>query len=561
MRAYPHLRRVLALAATLVVFAVVLTAVAWSNRAADQKVPDSVAADGKVWPMFGGNVERNMVNPFEKNVPTEWSVEEGQEKHVKWTADLGDRAYGGPIIADGKVFIGTNNKNPRNDRDRDKATHDPIDKGIVMCFRESDGKFLWQAVHDKLPAGRVNDWPEEGICSTALVEGKRVYYVSNRAEVVCADTEGFLDGTNDGAQDEKYKDKTDADFIWRYDMIKELNVFPHNLATSSPLIVGDLLFVVTSNGVDEGHIDIPEPKAPSFICLDKKTGKLKWQNNLPTAALVAAQEKNREVSTKELSTRGIILMHGQWSSPVYAEVKGKGQVVYPGGNGWLYGFEPDTGKLLWKYDCNPKNSFYELGGRGTRSDFVATPIVSGDRLYIGVGQDPEHKEGVGHLWCIDLVKATDKGATNKDHDVSPVGDNYDPNADVNKNSALVWHFGGPRQGSGRSPFLFGRTMSSCAVHDGLCYAVDLGGHVHCLDARTGNEYWDHEMNAPCWSSPYWVDGKVYLGNDNGELLIFEHGKEKKLINTIDMGGAIRATPVVANGVLYVMIENKLYAIK
>ena len=48
MRAYPHLRRVLALAATLAVFAAVLTAVAWSNRAADEKVPDSVAADGKV---------------------------------------------------------------------------------------------------------------------------------------------------------------------------------------------------------------------------------------------------------------------------------------------------------------------------------------------------------------------------------------------------------------------------------------------------------------------------------------------------------------------------------
>jgi outer membrane protein assembly factor BamB len=561
MKAYPHLRRVLALAATLAVFAAVLTAVAWSNRAADDKAKDAVAADGKVWPMFGGSVARNMVNAFEKNVPTDWSVEEGQEKNVKWSVDLGDRAYGGPVIADGKVFVGTNNKNPRNDRDRDKETKDPIDKGIVMCFRESDGKFLWQAVHDKLPAGRVNDWPEEGICSTALVEGKRVYYVSNRAEVVCADTEGFLDGTNDGTKDEKYKDNTDADFIWRYDMIKELNVFPHNLATSSPLIVGDLLFVVTSNGVDEGHIDIPEPKAPSFICLNKKDGTLKWQSNLPTVALVEAQAKNAEVSTKEMSNKGIILMHGQWSSPVYAEVKGKGQIIFPGGNGWLYAFEPESGKLLWKFDCNPKKSFYELGGRGTRSDFVATPVVYEDHVYIGVGQDPEHKEGVGHFWCVDLNKATDKGATNKDHDVSPADESFDPAAEANKDSALAWHFGGPRKGGGRSPFVFGRTMSSCAVHDGLCYAVDLGGHVHCLDARTGKEYWDHEMNAPCWSSPYWVDGKVYLGNDNGELLIFEHGKKKNLLNTIDMGAAIRATPVVANGVLYVMIENKLYAIK
>ena len=56
------------------------------------------------------------------------------------------------------------------------------DKGIVMAFRESDGQFLWQAVHDKLAAGRANDWPFQGICSSPLVENGIVYYVSNRGE-------------------------------------------------------------------------------------------------------------------------------------------------------------------------------------------------------------------------------------------------------------------------------------------------------------------------------------------------------------------------------------------
>src|SRR5947209_5407306 len=116
MHSYPTLRRLLAVTATLVVFAAVLTAVAWSNRGADTENsrPEGPAADGKVWPMFGGNASRDMVNTFERNVPTEWSIMEGEEKHVKWTADLGDRAYGGPVIADGKVFVGTNNLNPRN---------------------------------------------------------------------------------------------------------------------------------------------------------------------------------------------------------------------------------------------------------------------------------------------------------------------------------------------------------------------------------------------------------------------------------------------------------------
>src|SRR5207253_11322211 len=118
------------------------------------------AADEKAvqgWTMFGGSVSRNFVNTFERNVPSDWSIEPGSEKKIKWSADLGSKAYGGPIIAGGKVFVGTNNKKPHNPRDVDKGSKEPLDKGIIMCFRESDGKFLWQAVHDKLAAGRVND--------------------------------------------------------------------------------------------------------------------------------------------------------------------------------------------------------------------------------------------------------------------------------------------------------------------------------------------------------------------------------------------------------------------
>ena len=78
------------------------------------------------------------------------------------------------------------------------------DKGVLMAFRESDGEFLWQMVHDKLAAGRVNDWPYQGVASSPLVEGDRVYYVSNRAELVCLDTQGFRDKENDGpVTDEK----------------------------------------------------------------------------------------------------------------------------------------------------------------------------------------------------------------------------------------------------------------------------------------------------------------------------------------------------------------------
>jgi outer membrane protein assembly factor BamB len=491
-------------------------------------------AQAPSWPLFGGSVSRNMVNTFEKNVPTEWSVEKGKEKNIKWVAALGTRSYAGPVVVDGKIYVGTNRAAPRE-------PPAPGDKGVLRCYRESDGAFLWQAIHDKLPAGLVNDWPDQGICSTPVVEGNRLYYVSNRCEVICADTEGLGKSTNEGVQDEQYKGKTDADIIWRLDMIKELNVFPHNLADCSPLIAGDTLFVITSNGVDEGHVNIPSPKAPSFLALDKKTGKVKWQSNAPA-------EK---------------ILHGQWSNPTYAVINDIPQIIFPGGDGWLRAFEPESGKLIWKFDCNPKKSIWKLAGKGTRNNIIATPVVHDNLLYVGVGQDPEHKLGVGHFWCIDLDKATRLGPTAKDNDVSPANDNFDSHDPANQNSALVWHYGGladdkTADETGRN-FIFGRTICTAAVHDGLVYIAELEGYLHCLDAKTGQRYWMHDLRSQQWGSPYWVDGKVYIGTEGGDLFIFAPGKEKKLLNTISMG-RIRSTPVACNGVLYVLTENRLYAI-
>ena len=94
------------------------------------------------------------------------------------------------------------------------------------------------------------------------------------------------------------------------------------------------------------------------------------------------------------------MLHGSWSNPSYGVIGGKGQVMYPGGDGWLYSFEPKTGKLLWKFDLNPKDSKWILGGRGTRNNVISTPVIVDDTVYIAVGQDPEHGEGPGNLWAI-----------------------------------------------------------------------------------------------------------------------------------------------------------------
>jgi len=456
-----------------------------------------LSASSKETAMWGGTPSRNMVSS-EKNLPDKWDPKTGE--NIKWKATLGAQTYGGPVLIGGKVFVGTNNQGMRNP----KLTGD---RGVIMAFRESDGEFLWQSTHTKLPAGRVNDWPQQGICSTPFIEGDRLYYVSNRCEVVCIDTEGFMDGENDGPfTEETDTSKIDGDVIWKYDMIEELDVFPHNLATCSPVGAGDLLFVETSNGVDEGHVLIPSPFAPSFIALNMKTGKLVWENAAP----------------------GENILHGQWSNPAYGVIQGKAQVIFPGGDGWVYSLHPQTGKLIWKFDCNPKNSAWELGGRGTRNNIISTPVIYDDKVYIGVGQDPEHGEGAGHLWALD---ATGEG------DITETG--------------VVWHFGNQD---------FHRTLSTVSIRDGLLYTADLSGFVYCLDANTGQHYWTYDTFAAIWGSAFVADGKVYIGDEDGDVAILKAGKEKELINEINMGSAIYTTPQAKDGVLYIVSRNTLFAI-
>ncbi len=456
----------------------------------------AVSASGDDWPMWGGNSHRNMANNAEKNIPSSWDIKTG--RNIKWTAQLGSQTYGNPVVAGGKVFVGTNNQSER----QPKATGD---KGVILCFSEKDGSFLWQMTHDKLPAGRVHDWPQQGICSASAVDGDRLYYVSNRCELVCADTEGFLDGENDGPfTDETLTGKIDGDIIWKLDMLGELGVFPHNLATSSPTYDEDLVYVITSNGVDEGHIVLPVPMAPSFLAVDKRTGKIVWESSLPAEGV----------------------LHGQWSSPAVGIIDGQKQAIFPGGDGRLYSFEAKTGKELWSFQCNPSDSVWELGGMGTRNNIIATPVLYDKKVFISVGQDPEHGEGPGHLYAVDVTKR----------------------GDISK-SGLVWH----------NDEVF-RSMSTVAVHEGVVYTCDLAGIFRAMDVESGKTLWTHDMLAAVWSSPMVVDGKVFMGDEDGDVVVFKTGRQKKLLFETNMVNSIYTTPVTANGVLYMANRRQLFAI-
>jgi outer membrane protein assembly factor BamB len=184
---------------------------------------------------------------------------------------------------------------------------------------------------------------------------------------------------------------------------------------------------------------------------------------------------------------------------------------------------------------------------------MATPVVHENKVYVGVGQNPDDGVGVGHLWCVDITKTGDLSSEVALEDGST-------KSKPNENSGVVWHFGGPAPKGGNREYLFGRTLSTCAIHDGLLYVAELDGFVHCLDAKTGQHHWDHDLKSAIWGSPYCVDGKVYIGNEDGDMYVFAHGKEKKLLGQIEMGRPIKTPAVAANGVLYIMTDTHLYAV-
>ena len=494
--------------------AVIISMIALINSNAVSSAHAASHEDHENAAMWGFTLGRNMVSD-ETNLPDEWDPATG--KNIKWTAELGSQSYAGPVLHGGKVFVGTNNESF-------KQPQLTGDRGNIMAFNEEDGKFLWQTTHTKLTAGRVNDWPYQGVCSAPYIEGDRVYYVSNRCEVVCVDTEGFYDSEND----RPYIDETNVtmlhgDIVWKYDMIEQLDVFPHNLAVCSPIAVGNLLFIVTGNGVDEGHINIPSPLAPSFIALNKKTGALVWEDASP----------------------GMEILHGQWSNPAYGEAGGRGQVIFPGGDGWIYALAPETGELIWKFDCNPKDSVWDLGGGGTRNNIVSTPVIHEGVVYIGVGQDPEHGEGEGHLYAIDATKTGDITET-----------------------GAIWHVhGDDEEASAKSgnPFVkkkkFYRTISTVSIHEGLVYAADLNGYVYCFDAKTGEKKWKHDMEAAVWGSTLVADGKVYIGDEDGDMAVLKAGPELEVLFEVNMGSSMYTTPVPKDGTLYLVSRNRLFAVE
>ena len=474
----------------------------------------AIAAD---WPMGGRSADRNPVS-LEKNPPTDWQIEtEGKKpRNIKWARRVegGSYALGGPVVAGGFVWVGATDchSDPKNEN---------LDNAVLACFRESDGKLLYRYVSPRL--GRWQDWPSHGLSGSPLVEGDRLWFCTNRREVICLDLEPLRTG------------KGDPRVMWKLDMVKEFALDPFDLHIpshnrhGSPAAYKDFIYVPTGNGINCDPRIEGTPDGVALACLHKDTGKIVWKVNSP----------------------GPDHRFGHYASALVVETGGKGQVIHPQGDGWVRSFDAETGKLLWKFDPNPVGVKWideREPAEVARNCVMGTPVYAGGRVYFAHGRAPEASGGPGRLFCVDPTKTGD---------VSAELDDGKGKGKPNPNSALVWSFtkDGPKE-TDRMHML----LSSIAVHDGFVIAADRHGIVHCFDEKTGKRHWWHSTKATVDGSLLVADGKVYVGVDAGDVHVLELAKVKKVIAKHEFDQPIDAPPVFANGVLYVLTRGYLYAI-
>ena len=429
------------------------------------------------------------------NPPVDWDPTTG--RNIVWSVELGSETYGRPVVAGDAVYVGTDNARRMNPAYQEHA-------GVLMALRATDGAFLWQDVAPRVERG-LREWLLPSTTSPPYVEGDRLYYVTAECQLRSLDTQGFGDGENDGPyREEVFRDEGAADIVWQLDM-PALGVFPHEACNSDVLPVGDLLMVSTSNGQNEGHTLVPSPRAPSLIAVDKRSGDVVWR------AIGAGEQ----------------VLHGQWSSPVAANVHGRIQVLFGGGDGWLRSYDALSGHEVWRFDGNPKDARWLPRPRVfSRGAIIASPVFADGRVFVAMGLSPGHGNGPSLIYAI-----------------SPNGQ-----GDVTE-SRILW--------TSRE---VGRVVGTPIAKDGLLYVGDLGGTIHCLDAATGAHVWKHETNEPIWGSLLLAGDRLYVGNVEGRMTVLRAGRQKELLGQIEMDAPIYSPPALVGDALYLATAKRLYLI-
>jgi outer membrane protein assembly factor BamB len=206
-----------------------------------------------------------------------------------------------------------------------------------------------------------------------------------------------------------------------------------------------------------------------------------------------------------------------WGTPTVA-LTSRGPELVANASNYIRGYDPRTGKELWRL------------GRSSKIT-APTPVFADDLFVVVSGRAPERP--------IFVVRGGAKG------DITPP-DGKD------KSDAVVW------SRTGRGSY-----MPTPLVYQGMLYVLSNNGVLDAYDLRTGEEVYRQRLptvGSGFSASPVAADGKLYLSNEDGEMLVVAAGRKFEHLATNLMGELLMATPALSDGRMYVRSSKSLFAV-
>lgn len=408
------------------------------------------------WPQWRGPDGQG--HSSAKNLPITWNDKE----NIVWRAELPGRGWSSPVIDGSQIWMTT----------AVEFEADAIDKATklaanfagqplnisgklslrAVCVDRESGKLL----HDVEVLTTEGPDPIHAMNSFAspspIIEDGRLYCHFGTNGTACLDTKSLK-------------------VVWTN---RELRLKHENGPGSTPALWGDFL-IIHCDGSDTQYI----------AALSKLDGKVAWKTDRS-----GKMDENPQLKKA-------------YGTPLITDVSGRPTVISPGAD-WLYAYEPETGRELWKLS-------YEAQG----FSIVPRPVVGHGMVFFSTTfMRPE----------ILAVKLGDK-------------------------PEVAWRF--KKQAPNMpSPLLIGDEL----------YLIADKGVATCLNAKTGDTHWTERLGGNFCSSPMFADGRIYIGNREGQLFVLEPGISFKLLATNTLDGQIMATPAAVDSSLFVRTDKALYRI-
>ena len=426
----------------------------WSPRARQASAPTQAAPMD--WPYCRGP-EMNGISR-EKNIVADWDPEGGEGSNLLWKReDLASRST--PISMNGKLYVLTRS-NPGTKSEGEQ----------VVCVDAATGETLWENKFNVF----LSDVPDTRV-GWSSVTGDPV--TGNVFALGVCDYLQCINGET-------------GETIWSHSLSEEYGMLStYGGRTNFPIIHENLVLI---SGVIIGWGEQAKPRH-SFIAFDKRNGQAVWFDG-----------------TRPLPD------DTTYSAPVLAVIDGQWQMVFGSGDGGIYGFQPQTGKQLWRYDVSM---------RGVNT----SPLVVGSTVYCGHSEENTDTVKMGALFAIDASK---QGL-------------------LTKENGVLWKV---------DEWFVGK--SAPLMVDGRLYAIEDNANLLIVDPKTGKEIASKKLGTMQRSDPIYADGKIYTCTANGRwytLKPTEDGVEivhKMRFNREESHGS----PIVSHGRLYVPTTGALYCI-